>query len=376
MKRAKNVFVEIIDEDNIANAIDEVNRTHRWLQGHKPNRTVLWVESTKSERIKEIKKIIEDGFDPSSPRKRRIYDRSARKYRNICEPKLYPDQYIHHAVIQVLMPIMMRNMDRWCCGSIRGRGIHYGARAIKKWMKNDKKGTKYTLELDIKHFYESIKPRYIMKRMRRLIKDRRALRLIEILLRDGVLIGYYFSQWFANTLLQPLDRLIRESGFCTHYVRYMDNFTIYCQNKRSLRKLYRLIGQWLESIELDVKDNWQIFKVTKHRLPNALGYRYGRGYTLIRKNTLLRLKRKLSTLYKLLDSGSKLPYKMVHGVLSSLGHLKHCNSKELKSRLLRQNFVRMLKNIVRKHQKLEVAKWNTVLQKYMEKRSSVQVVPA
>lgn len=47
MKREKDIYVKIIDEENIAKAIDAVNKTHRWNYGHKPNRTVLWVESTK-----------------------------------------------------------------------------------------------------------------------------------------------------------------------------------------------------------------------------------------------------------------------------------------------------------------------------------------
>ena len=38
-------------------------------------------------------------------------------------------------------------------------------------------------------------------------------------MKHGILIGAYFSQWFANTVLQPLDRLIRESGLCDHYLR-------------------------------------------------------------------------------------------------------------------------------------------------------------
>ena len=129
---------------------------------------------------------------------------------------------------------------------------------------------------------------------------------------------------------------------------------------------------WVESTKADrVKENWQTFKITKRRLPNALGYRYGRGFTFIRKNTLLRIKRKLKIIYRLTDTSAKLPFKMVNGMMSRLGQLKHCNSKDLRGRLLRQNFVRMLKNIIRKHQKSEVIQWNTVLQKYMERKSFV-----
>ena len=43
MKREKDIYIKIIDEANILAAIEEVNSTHRWNQGHKPNRTVLWI---------------------------------------------------------------------------------------------------------------------------------------------------------------------------------------------------------------------------------------------------------------------------------------------------------------------------------------------
>lgn len=373
MKRAKNIYAKIVSESNLMLAIEEVNASHRWTHGHKPNRTVLWVETTKQERVAELRRIIEDGFQPAPLHKRRIYDHAAGKWRDICEPKLYPDQYIHHAVVHALIPEMMRCMDKWCCGSIRKRGIHYGQRALKKWMKYDRKGTKYALEMDIHHFYDSIQPSYVMDRMRELFKDGRALTLVETLVRDGIPIGCYFSQWFANTLLQPLDRLIRESGLCAHYLRYMDNFTIYGPNKRHLRKLFQLIEQWLNAHGLQVKANWQIYRVTARRLPNALGYRYGRGYTFLRKTTLLRIRRKLREAYRLIDRRMQLPYKLVHGMMSRLGQLKHCNSKQLRARIIRQNFVKMLKNIIRNHRRKELMEWNTALQRYTERRFSAGV---
>ncbi len=298
MKRMNHIFERLISDDNLMLALQEVNRTHRWLPRHKPNKTVAWVELDMQARVKELRKIIEDGFMPTPIIKKRRWDRSACKWRDICEPALWPDQYVHHALIQVIEPVMMRGMDKYCCGSIRNRGIHYGMKAIEKWMETDRKGTKYCFECDIHHFYDSIKPKYVHDRMKQLIKDRRVLDLIERITHDGIQIGVYTSQWFANTVLQPLDHMIREGGFrVTHYLRYMDNFTIFSSNKRKLTKLRKAMEKWLDSRELQLKSNWQIFP-TDSRMPTALGYRYGRGYTLLRKRNLLRVKRKLSRYYK------------------------------------------------------------------------------
>lgn len=221
------------------------------------------------------------GFEPSPARKKRRWDKSAGKWRDIYEPKLWPDQYIHHALVQALQRPMMRGMDPYCCGSIRGRGIHYGVKAMKKWHRDDPKGTRWCAQLDIRHFYDSLKPEVMMARMRQLVKDHRVLDLAERVMRDGVMIGAYFSQWFANTTLQPLDHALRERGpEVTHYLRYMDNFTLYARSKRQLDRAIKMIEDWLKAHELTIKGDWQKFR-TADRMPTALGYRFGRGYTYL-----------------------------------------------------------------------------------------------
>lgn len=361
MKRAKNLFPQIISDENLAKAIETVNKTHRWCHfPDKPNKLVLWVEETKQERIEELRKIIIDGFVPSEVTKKRRYDRNAKKWRDICEPKLWPDQYVHHALIQVVEPVMMRGMDKWCCGSIKKRGAHYGIKGIKKWVKNDHKGTRYCFEADIRHFYDSLQISQVMNRMRCLIKDNRALDLIERVIKDGVQIGAYCSQWLANTFLQPLDHAIREILGVNHYIRYMDNFTMFSNRKRVLHRVKVFMTGWLDERDLELKANWQIFKI-KHRLPNALGYRFGVGYTLLRKSSLLSLKRQLKQFYRMRERGKTVSVKFAQGLLSRLGMLRHCNSVVLYKRLVRKRTQRHLKDVVRKWQKEVSTTWNMFL---------------
>ena len=358
MKRAKNLFEKLIGDENLGLAIDEVNRTHRWRPKHRPDKTVAWVESTRSERIKELRAMIEGGYTPSPSTPKRRWDKSAGKWRDIYEPRLWPDQYIHHALVQVLQPAMMRGMDPWCCGSIRGRGIHYGMKALKKWMKNDPKGTRWCAELDIRHFYESLKPAVVVDRLRELVKDRRVLDLVERVTAGGIQIGAYYSQWLANTTLQPMDHAIRESGLrISHYLRYMDNITIFARSKRTLDKAIQLIDQWLRGRGMELKGNWQKFR-TVDRLPCALGYRYGKGYTLLRKRNLHRLARQLRSLYRKLKAGAKIPLSLAAGLLSRLGQLRHCNSTKLYHRMVRPHTQKILKCVVRDHARKERRRWN------------------
>lgn len=360
MKRARDLFPKIVSEENLRKAIKTVCNSHRWIHyPDKQNQTVIWIESDLDARIEELRNLIENGFEPSPVIKKRRYDLNAGKWRDIAEPRIWPDQCVHHALIQILEPVMMRGMDNWCCGSIKERGAHYGIKGIKKWMKKGK-GVKYCIEMDIRHFYDSLRPTRVIERLRQLIKDWRTLDLVERVIRDGIQIGAYCSQWFANTFLQPLDQLIRNSG-ATRYVRYMDNFTVFTNRKRTADKIIALTREWLENHDLVLKDNWQKFQ-TRKRMPNALGYRFGKGYTLLRKKNLLRLEQQLRRYYRMRERGKFIPVKFAQGLLSRLGMLRHCNSVGLYKRFYRPHTQRQLKNIVREYYRKEREKWSTSLE--------------
>lgn len=371
MKRTGNLWDALLSDENLSRAITEVNRGHHWLKNHRPNRCTAWVEETFAERRDELRRIIVNGFTPKPPKISRRWDASAMKWREISEPVLWPDQYVHHALIQTLQPAMMRGMDHFCCGSIRGRGVHYGMKAIKKWMKKDAKGTKYCLTMDIRHFYQSLKPEIVMGRMRQLVKDRRVLDLIERVTRDGILIGAFTSQWFANTTLQPLDHLIREGGFgVTHYLRYMDNFTIFGRNKRKLRRLVVRVKEWLAERGLAIKGDWQIFP-TAARTPCALGYRYGRGFTLPRKHNLLRIKRGISRYRRKREKRVGCTFRTAAALISRLGTLQHCNSTRLYKRLYRgERILRQLKAFIRHYNNRGLETWSMYMARRARRKSS------
>lgn len=365
MKRYDNLYPCLISDSNLDKAIEVVCRGHRWVGDHRPNKTILWVDSTREERREELRRIIVEGFVPTEPKIKRRYDNNARKWRDIAEPKLWPDQFVHHALIQVLEPIMIRRMDPYCCGSIKGRGTMQGIKAMKKWMSNEY-GSRWCLQMDIYHFYEQLQPEVVMDRLRQIIKDKQVLDLCERVMLHGVTIGAYFSQWFANTVLQPLDILIRQCDIC-HYVRYMDNFTVFAQSKKALKKVRRIADKWLRKHGMRLKGNWQYF-MPDIRLPDAFGYRFGRGYTLIRKRRLLNIKRQTRTYHKI--KKKKISFKFAASYLSRIGGLKHCNSTNIIRKYLPDRIQKKTKNIIKEHQKKELTSWNTYLEQYAEELKS------
>lgn len=391
MKRVGNLFEKLISDENLGKAIDTVNRTHRWRPGHKPNPCTAWVEETKPDRIRDLREMLTNGYVQSKPKIKERYDASAQKTRLISEPIQWPDQYVHHALIQVLQPVMMRGMDRFCCGSIKKRGPHYAKRYIEKWLEKDRKGTRYQSSGDIRHFYDSLKTEIVMDRLRHLVKDRRVLDLVYAVIKDGVRIGAYTSQWFANTTLQPLDNMIRQSGLCSHYVRYMDNLTVFGSNKRKLRKLKGMIAEWLTKHSLELKGDWQIFPLAKEtpkapldpprngftrpraRITDAVGYRFGRDFSIPRKHNLIRMKRGVARYRKRRGKGQAIRPRSASGLLSRLGQLVHCNNYNLYRRLFQgKRIIHSLKEIVRAAHKEEELTWSMYLEQRKEWRRSKQ----
>ncbi|MEI3063104.1 MAG: hypothetical protein V8S72_09340 [Oscillospiraceae bacterium] len=148
------------------------------------------------------------------PLKRRRWDRNADsgkgKWRDINEPLLWPDQYVHHAVVQPMIPHIMRSMDRYCIASVTRNS--YGVKALKKWMKNDVEGTKYCCECDIYHCFRELDPPYVIEALKRVFKDTETLWLCDAIMEYGVLIGAFFSAWFLHLTPQPLDLMIHQKA--------------------------------------------------------------------------------------------------------------------------------------------------------------------
>lgn len=195
---------------------------------------------------KTYEMVVSESFVPTTPKERLIYDESSQKWRTIKMVPFWPDGVMHWLLVTAMKPVLMRGMHHWSCASIPGRGGKRVQHHIRRTMRDDPNGTKYAAELDIKKFYPSLSPREVMRFLRRKIKDEAFLGLIWRIIKDGIKIGFYISQWLANAVLEPLDHYIREKlgDGVRHYVRYIDNLTIFGHNKKKLHRAIRSIMEF------------------------------------------------------------------------------------------------------------------------------------
>ena len=142
MKSYNHLYEQYISDENIKLAIKNVckhklkRRRFRELHDN-PDKYIEWIRS----------EAIDFRNDPHIPVE--IYDGIQRKKRTIIVPT-FREQIIHHMVVNVLKPVIMRPMYEHSYGSIPKRGGTMGMKRIKRWLAHDTKNTKYCLKMDIR----------------------------------------------------------------------------------------------------------------------------------------------------------------------------------------------------------------------------------
>lgn len=229
--------------------------------------------------------------------------------------------------MNVMEPVWTKVFTRDTYSCIKGRGIHSLVQKLQSDLRKDPEGTMYCLKIDIRKFYPSINHDILKGILRKKIKDVPLLNLLDEIIdsADGVPIGNYLSQFFANLYMSYFDHWIKEELKVTYYYRYADDIVLLSSNKDQLRSWFLAMKIYLTQVlDLHVKDNYQIYPVESRGI-DFVGYVCYHNHTLLRKSIKLRL-------WKLVDAYcnkkiSKETY--ISRMASYSGWLKYCDSKNL-----------------------------------------------
>lgn len=315
MKRIGNLYEKICSIENLklADTNARKNKTKQYgVHQHDKNR---------ERNIQQLhEKLVNKQYKTSNYRTFTIYEPKERLI--FCLP-YYPDRIVHHAIMNVLKPIFTEVFTKDTYSSIKGRGIHAASYALMTALK-DQAGTQYCLKMDIKKFYPSIDHDILKALLRKKFKDNDLLELLYEIIdsADGVPIGNYLSQYFANFYLTYFDHWLKQVKKVKYYFRYADDIVILNEDKNYLHKLRQEItGYLLNNLKLTVKSNYQVFPV-KERGIDFVGYVHYHTHVRLRK----RIKQAfIRMLRKNKNSASIASYK---------GYAIHCNSKTLLKKLL------------------------------------------
>ncbi len=188
------------------------------------------------------------------------------KKREICAAT-FRERVIHHAIMNIVEPVFERYaiVDSYACR--KKKGMHAAVKKAKKLSNR----YRYYLQLDIAKYFDSIDHDVVVTLIRRLIKDRAVLLLFENIVKSystvpgkGMPIGNLISQHVANLYLGFFDHWVKEVLRVKGYVRYMDDFILFGNDKQEIK-------MWLQQVKEELASSLQL-RLHKRRQLNQCKY--------------------------------------------------------------------------------------------------------
>ena len=322
MKRIDNIFNDLCTIENLEIAYKNAKRGKTKTYG------VLIFEKNKDENLIKLRDdLLNNKFKTSKYSTFFINENG--KERLIYKLPFYPDRIVHHLLMLKLEKIWCDIFIRDTYACIKNRGIHDGLKRVKNSL-SDIENTKYCLKLDIKKFYPSINHDILKDIIRKKIKDKKILYLLDEIIdsASGVPIGNYLSQYFANLYLSYFDHYIKEKHKIKYYHRYADDIVIFHKDKIYLQSLLIQISNYFNiKLKLSINKNYQIFPVDKRGV-DYLGYKIYHTHVLLRKSIKKRMFKSVSKINYSNYEIKSIAYK---------GWLIHCNSINLQNKLNNMN---------------------------------------
>lgn len=183
----------------------------------------------------------------------------------------FRDRVVHHAVCAVLEPLLERYSIFHSYACRKGKGTSAAVRRAQQITRRHA----YFLKLDVRRFYETADHRVMQALLRRRIKDRALLDLLDVIIEagapgsvrnQGLPIGNLTSQHLANLYLGPFDHHMTSRLGVRGYCRYMDDILIGGPDRRTVRRWHDAAAEFLSSqLRLDLRE-----EVT-HLAPVAVG---------------------------------------------------------------------------------------------------------
>ena len=327
MKRVGHVFEQMVTFDNLMPAARKALRGHKKYAGPaaafylRLEPEVLALEEEL--RSGQYRPAPFHTFTISEPKQRCI---SASAFR---------DRVVHHAICRIIEPLLDRGMiaDSYACRI--GKGAHAAVQRAQHFARR----LPYFLQCDISKYFESIDHDVLKQILARKFKDARLLELLSLIIDHpvpgyapgaGLPIGALTSQLFANLYLSELDHVLKDRLQIQGYLRYMDDFLVFGQQKASLRAWLTVIRQVVtEQLRLTLKAHALRLAPVAQGIP-FLGFRIFPGVIRLDRRHVIRFRRNIRAREQAYRRGDLDEDGLVRSVSSMIAHIAHANTYHMR----------------------------------------------
>ena len=266
----------------------------------------------------------------------------------------YRDRVVHHALCNIIAPIFERTFISDSYANRIGFGSHRALHRCTKFARS----SKYVSQCDIRKYFPSIDHEILKSQLRRKIKCPDTLWLIDTIInssntqepaidyfpgddlliplerRRGLPIGNLTSQFFANVYLNSLDHFIKEQIKATKYLRYVDDFALFSDDKIFLDQAKIKIAEYLSNLRLKLHPvKSQIF-ASKHGI-NFVGFRILPDRIRVRNHNLRLGRKRLQQMLCDYKNGKIEQREISQSIKSWIAHLEHGDTWRLQQKIFK-----------------------------------------
>lgn len=252
MKKDMELIERILEAGNLTNACKEVVKNKG--AGGIDKMPVKELKQYLDNHRQELVTYVQNGTYQPQPIRGKSIPKGKSKSRLLGIPTVV-DRMLQQAVLRVIMPQYEHMFSAYSYGFRPQRNTH---QAVTKSLGYINSGYQHIVEIDLKRFFDEVDHTLLLQLLYRKIKCKTTMRLIRRWLRvpieingklvkrrKGVPQGSPISPLLSNIVLHELDKEMERLGLL--FVRYADDFSIYCKTKTEARKAGNTVYLFLKN---------------------------------------------------------------------------------------------------------------------------------
>lgn len=269
----------------------------------------------------------------------------------------FRDRVLHHALINVLEPIYERKFISDSYANRKGRGTHAALNRCTQFMRH----FKYVLQCDVQQFFPAVDHSILKAALGRKIACESTLKLCDKIIDSGagilaeeytlrwfpgddlfaanrprgLPIGNQTSQFWANVYLNPLDQFVKHTLRCHGYLRYVDDFLLFAQDKSTLHRWRTDLIDFLSTLRLTIHEGRAQPTPVQHGIP-FLGFTVFPDHRRLKRSKGVAYRRHLKTLWRRCQAGEITREQGRASVIAWLGHVCHGDTFGLQRAMFRE----------------------------------------